>query len=1541
MPKQGCREARSSKFKRVRVASDGQDPTLSQKGHTQQYQGGHALDKRIVTIPSDSKILPDKSRQRDEISISSKSSFDSVLMHLRDSVGDDEDESKSHTHAETLSAIKDHKESVEPEPPDSIMLTDDLDSNKCNAHHSQETEILVRKSEGLSLVIDVKVNDFSTTAVVDSAAQVTIISTHLLRQLPVKPFITGRVKLKGIGGPSSEVPADKLSGVTIQLGSVKYTWPVYVAEISDPLLLGLDFLVDKKCKVDLANNCVSVQDEPGEVIHASLKRNTEGEACEVFTVVSAERTVLPPFMICLIPIKVLGSVQPDTSYVIEPVPNAKGLSTSGSLVNEQGFIEAVNETDHYITIKPLARLGTAVEFKMVLSPLDNAETSPSVLSRNDKLTGLIGQSGTETAKLPPVPSLSVNSVSMSNCREQTEAVKGSTESISLEEVQSRMPMHLNDLFHSIPRGAQREHVEQVGELLIQYGGIFAKHDLDLGCLSEVRHKIDTKDHQPVQQRMRRTPLGFEGEEKKHLDSMLAAGVIRPSVSEWASAPVLVRKKDGGVRWCIDFRALNDKTVKDQYPLPLIEDCLDTLAGTIYFSTLDLASGYYQIELEESAKKKTAFITKYGLFEHERMGFGLCNAPATFQRAMNLVLRGLTWTRVLVYLDDIIILGTTFREHLDNLREVFNRMQQYNLKLKPKKCKLLHTEVEFLGRTVSNQGIRITPQKMDAIKNWPVPTTKKELESFLGYANYHRAHIQGYAGITTSLYELVKPKRTFIWTEVQQEAFDALKDALTKAPCLTFPLPVGTFILDCDASGTSIGAELSQIQGGEERTITYASFTLLPQQRRYCITRKELLAVVRFCRNFRHYLLGRPFLVRSDHNCLAWLMRFRHIEGQLARWLEELAQYDFKIIHRAGNKHSNADGLSRIPDTVQQCDCYNAGSKVESLPCGGCRYCQRASEQWVRFTEDVDDVLPLALKMPVYKLRQVKPTVDEEDDGENSMVESDQDEESDTPEPDTNEASQYSLDHSNWLHSYSAKDLNEMQLNDPDLEPLITWLQEGEPDQAELFIASPATKALWLCRSQLQLENGVLRYIWETEPGQQICLVVPFQLKKEVLELCHDTKTAGHLGRDKTLNRLKQSFIWHHMAKDCGLHVMQCSVCNQNKKATRIPRARMKIYQSGFPMERIHLDVLGPFTTSVSGNSYVLMMYDQFSKWLECAAIPDQTAVTTAHQFLLHFVTTFGCPLEIHTDQGKNFESDLFQAFCDRLGIAKTRTTPYNPSSNGAVERQNRNVLQMIRCFIQGQTRDWDQDLPLVVMALHSMVNRSTGFTANQVMLGREVIQPVDIVMGTIKKDLQVKTPAKWVSELTEKMLKIHTAVREKLKASLLHQKRDYDIRMKEDIFEEGDFVYQREKSTKKGLSPKLQPIWKGPFLVTKAKPPLYLIKTRRREKYIHHNNLKRCHDENIPMWLRRARNQLWDQDDLVSDDLGGHPDSQANLGAPKDIGDSDREESTGARPKTKRKREESMVAAEEKRESTPEPLAQTRRGRKIKAPLRFKDYVTE
>ena len=644
--------------------------------------------------------------------------------------------------------------------------------------------------------------------------------------------------------------------------------------------------------------------------------------------------------------------------------------------------------------------------------------------------------------------------------------------------------------------------------------------------------------------------------------------------------------------------------------------------------------------------------------------------------------------------------------------------------------------------------------------------------------------------------------------------------------LALPNSDDQFILDTDASDVSVGAELSQLQDNVERPIAYASKVLTDPQRKYCTTRKELLAVIIFTRQFRHYLLGRPVIIRTDHNSLVWLMRFKNPQGQIARWLEELAQFDLKIVHRKGEKHINADALSRIPDPLEFCKCYDAGKDLDRLPCGGCKFCTRAQEQWGSFDTDVDDVVPLTI-------RAVSIPNDQLDDE---------------------------------LSMYSTQELIDHQHNDPDLKDVIDWLaNDEEPSQEELAIASRAVKHLWQCRTQLHLQNGVLYYHWIGDPKDGYRLVVPHSLKDEVLKLCHDHKLASHPGIHKTYERVSKSFFWHAMRRDIDLYVRTCKQCSQNKKPSVRPKAAMQNYRVGAPMERVHIDLLGPFNESEEGNKYIVVIVDQFTKWMECYAVPDQSAETVCQVLVKNCLSKLGPPRTIHSDQGRNFESEIFQQVCRAFEIAKTRTTPYRPSSNGQVERMNRIILQSIRCYLGGHIRKWDKHLHLLGMAVRSTINRSTCFTPNFLMLGREVALPKDL-FGAISNNDDESLPG-YVKELLQRMRDAHEAARANLKSSMKREKMYYDHKLRQKFFEVGDLVYKLDTTTKVGQSSKLKPIYIGPYLVTKViSPVLYQISDRKGDNVIHHDRLRKCIDRVIPMWIRRKRSELLQSldDDFLS-----------------------------------------------------------------------------
>ncbi|GBN86053.1 Retrovirus-related Pol polyprotein from transposon 297 [Araneus ventricosus] len=414
----------------------------------------------------------------------------------------------------------------------------------------------------------------------------------------------------------------------------------------------------------------------------------------------------------------------------------------------------------------------------------------------------------------------------------------------------RLPSILENL-----EGLNEEQRTAVKELLQEFQNLFSTSDSDVGRCNMTQHRINTGNHPPIKQYQRRLPLAKKEEAERLVKEMVDNGIIEESSGPWASPIVLVKKKDGSTRFCVDYRKLNEITIKNSYPLPRIDDTLDALRGSQWFSTLNLKSGYWQVEIQSEDKEKTAFTTGQGLWQFKVMPFGLCNAPATFERLMETVLRGLASQACLVYLHDIIIVGRTFQEHLNNIRKVFQRLQKVNLKLSPKKCRFFRKEI-FLSWT-------------------PRP-----------------------------LHKLTEARSNFNWTEECEKSFNSLKHALITSPVLTYPRTDKEFILDTDASNEGIGAVLSQKIGNEECVIAYFSKRLGKPERNYCVTRKELLAIVKCIEHFHHYLYGRKFFLRTDHAYLRWLLNFREPEGQIARCIQRLQEYDFENQHRKGTFNGN-------------------------------------------------------------------------------------------------------------------------------------------------------------------------------------------------------------------------------------------------------------------------------------------------------------------------------------------------------------------------------------------------------------------------------------------------------------------------------------------------------------------------------------------------------------------------------------------------------------------------------------------------------------
>ena len=345
--------------------------------------------------------------------------------------------------------------------------------------------------------------------------------------------------------------------------------------------------------------------------------------------------------------------------------------------------------------------------------------------------------------------------------------------------------------------------------------------------------------------------------------------------------------------------------------------------------MDLASGYWQVAMSPEAKKKAAFVTNEGLFQFRVMPFGLCNAPATFERLMDRVLCGMRWSRCLVYLDDGISFGKTVPEAIGRLEEVLARLSDFGLQLKANKCTFMQTEVGFLGHIVGRAGLACDPDKLLAVRDWHEPT-KLKVRQFIGFVGYYRRFVKDFAKLADPLVLLTRKGVPFVWGSDQQSSFDALKACLLCAPILGFPTEDDRFVLDTDASLFAIGGVLSQIQNEEEVVIAYASRSLRTSQRRYCTTRREMLAAVVMCTHFRLYLRGSPFTLRTDHSSLRWLQKFKNEHGMLARWYLLLGQFSVTFEYRPGSLHNNADGMSRQCGQSKRPDCPVSAADLPTI-----------------------------------------------------------------------------------------------------------------------------------------------------------------------------------------------------------------------------------------------------------------------------------------------------------------------------------------------------------------------------------------------------------------------------------------------------------------------------------------------------------------------------------------------------------------------------------------------------------------------------------
>lgn len=1236
-----------------------------------------------------------------------------------------------------------------------------------------ENEPIMDRMIGSKNESDIEICGVKCKALVDTGSSMTTMSQSFYDSMSEKPellsFSTFKLDIRAAGGTQVPYSGYINADITVPfLHNRTMVFPVLIVQDEQypgqvPVIIGTNVIGRFKLLSDDA-----IVPDQWNLAFDALQDNSVG------TVKSTNRR---PITIKPMESRIItGSVRNCKAQDVVTEPGDFGLSGSlnvcprvVTLKENNKFhrvpVKVCNISARAIKIQPRTQLCELHEVKVLrsLSSSDEIETEPVVVSKEEK------QDSTT-----PLHELGVK-VNMDNLD---------------EDQQSR-----------------------IATLLQKWTPIFSKGPTDLGNTDLTQHEIHLKDETPFKDPYRRIPPSLYEEVREHLKEMLEAGAIRESSSPFSSNVVLVRKKDNSLRFCIDFRKLNARTVKDAYSLPRIEETIDSLAGSKYYSKLDLRSGYWQVEIKEEDKHKTAFtVGPLGFYECNRMAFGLTNAPASFQRLMERCMGDLNLKECLIYLDDIIIFSKTFDEHIKRLEDCFERLKQHGLKLKGSKCEFLQREVQFLGHIVSEAGIKTDPDKISALRSWPVPTNIAELRSFLGFAGYYRRFVEGYAKIAKPLNDLLighctncksKRKRSqqpFSWGPQQQEAFDMLIDKLTTPPILAYADYKLPFLLNIDASGDGLGAVLYQLQNGHERVIAYASRGLRASERNYPAHKLEFLCLKwAVCDKLHDYLYGSEFEVRTDNNPLTYVLSTAKLDATGHRWVAALSCYNFSITYRSGKLNSDADGLSRLPGNKQLL--FNDAVKAICQALVVTTKPSSAAES-VLITEDSDQ-----------------------------FVEHDH-------LPDTT-----GLNQVDWKVE---------QRSDATIARVIDLLQVGhKPTKRQMALEEESVYKLLREWDKLILKDDVL-YRQSQLYGESVTqLVLPVAYQDFALTGYHDD--AGHQGRDRTGYLIKSRFYWPGMDRAIELKVQNCLRCICRKTPSRSSAGLVNIHTTQ-PMELVCMDYLS-LETSKGGYENILVITDHFTRFAQAFPTRNQTAKTTAKTLFENFIVHYGFPARLHSDQGRNFESEVIKELCEIASVERSRTTPYHPEGNGMTERFNRTLLSMLGTLEDEQKEDWKSFVAPLVHAYNATRHESTGFAPHYLMFGRFPRLAVDAFLGIKPQGESAKHARTYVSKLKSRLQFAYNAAAKQAKKRAHQSKDHYDLKVRESVVKPGDIVLVKNVGLRG--KQKLADRWNRHPYVVIDQPieniPVFTVKReygRGRPKLLHRNLLLPF--STIPPLIRRG-----------------------------------------------------------------------------------------
>lgn len=752
-------------------------------------------------------------------------------------------------------------------------------------------------------------------------------------------------------------------------------------------------------------------------------------------------------------------------------------------------------------------------------------------------------------------------------------------------------------------------------LLLKYKECFSNCLKDLGFTTVTEMTIHLKDDEPVVYRPYRLSYSEREEVQRMVAEMLDCGIVRESSSPYASPIVIVKKKSGEKRLCVDYRALNNRTKRDHYPLPRVEDLLDQLSGNNLFISLDLASGYYQIPISKESQEKTAFVTPDGQYEYTRMPFGLANAPSVFQRAMHKILNKAKVNYVIVYMDDVLIPARGFDEAITRLEKVLVLLREGGLTLKLKKCKFLFNKLDFLGFEISSEGVKPGCLKTEAVSRFPTPTNQHDVRRFIGLASFFRRFVKGFAIIARPLTSLLRKDSVWRWDKEESSAFEALKECLISRPTLALYDKNLDTQLHTDACKIGVaGILLQKDTNGLWRPVAYYSRQTTADEQKFHSFELKTLAVIASLSKFRVYLLGLKFKIITDCHSLRTTLTKRDLVPRISRWWIQLQEFDCEFEYRPCKRMAHVDALSRGP-----VDTHSEPLHVLDVFCV-------SSEDWIATVQSSDD-----------EIKRIKEI-----------------------------------------------------LLDPESVNILEVHKNYKVKNGKVFRVVEEDKLRW---------------------------VVPRGSLWQILKANHDD--VGHFGIEKTLDRIRALHWFPKMRAFVKKYVSSCLECAHHKMPSGAQQGQLHpIEKIEIPFHTIHADHLGPFNKSKKKNSYILVIIDAFTKFINLTPVKSTKSSETIKVLKSH-ISYFGTPTRLVTDRGSCFTSNKFKKFTQSLGIKHILNAVSTPRANGQVERYNRTILASLGAMTHNKdSRSWDQYLSDVQLGINTTVHNVTKKTPTELLFGR-------------------------------------------------------------------------------------------------------------------------------------------------------------------------------------------------------------------------------